>query len=82
VHLRSQRACPTAFAGPDIGQGMIAMTSAAVVVGLACGTDIAIAFRLAGKSLGTVERAVLSVDARGFFIKNRRSATDTYLYGN
>jgi hypothetical protein len=61
--LRSLRACPTAFAGPDIGQGTVAMTSAAVVDGLACGTDIAVAFRLVGKSLWTVEWAVLSVNA-------------------
>src|SRR5260370_619884 len=55
--LRSQRARPTTFAGPNIGIGAVAMTSAAVVEGLTCGTDIAIAFGLISKPLGTVERA-------------------------
>src|SRR5258708_23373514 len=60
--LRSQRARPTTFAGPNIGIGAVAMTSAAVVEGLTCGTDIAIAFGQISKPLGTVERAVLSVN--------------------
>jgi len=78
--LPSLRACPTAFAGPHTGQGMIAMTSAAVVERLACGTDIAVAFRLAGKWLGTVERAVVSVDAvAGFHIRSELRSSGSSL---
>jgi len=41
---------------------MIAMTSTAIVQWLTCRTDIAIVFLFVGETLGTEERAVLSVD--------------------
>src|SRR5271157_5778153 len=60
--LRSLRTRPTTFAGSDIGIGTILGAPATVVELLACGAEIAVAFRLIGEPLGTVERTVLSVD--------------------
>src|ERR1035438_1519070 len=60
--LRSLRACPTTFAGSDVGIGAISSAPAAVVELLTGGAEIAVAFRLIGKPLRAVERAVLSVD--------------------
>jgi hypothetical protein len=58
----SERARTTTLAGPYVGIGTVPMTKAAVIEGLACGTDITVAFGLIGEALGTVEWAVLSVD--------------------
>ncbi len=52
----------TTFTRPDVGIGVVPMTSTTVVEGLACGTDIAIVFGLVGETLGTEERAVFSMD--------------------
>src|SRR5208282_175159 len=61
--LRSLRTRTTTFAGSDVGIGAIPSTAATVVELLPCGAEIAVAFRLIGKPLRAVERAVLSVDA-------------------
>src|ERR1035438_9495660 len=61
--LRSEFARATAFASPDVGPGVIAMTLAAVVQGLTGRADIAIVFRLVSETLGTEEWTPLSVDA-------------------
>jgi hypothetical protein len=60
--LWSLRARTTAFAGPDIGIGPVAMTPTAIVKRLARGTDVAIVFGLIRKTLRAIERAVLSMD--------------------
>src|SRR5579864_2907547 len=61
--LRSERARATPFAGPDVGPGAIAMTSAAIVQGLTGRADIAIVFRFISETLRTEEWTPLSVDA-------------------
>src|SRR5271166_1724042 len=60
--LRSELTRATPFPCPDVSPGVIAMTLAAVVQGLACGTDIAIVFRFVSETLRTEERTPLPVD--------------------
>ena len=60
--LRSERARATPFACPDVGPGMIAMTSAAVIQRLARRADITILFRFVSEMLGAEEWTPLSVD--------------------
>ena len=60
--LRSERARATPFAGPDVGPGVIAMTSATVVLGLTRRADIAIVFRFISKTIGSEEWTPFSVD--------------------
>src|SRR5256712_11353025 len=59
--LRSLRAGTTTFAGSDVGIGAISSAPAAVVEWLTGGAEIAVAFRLIGKTLRALERAVPSV---------------------
>jgi transposase len=60
--LWSEHARTTPFARPDVGPSVIAMTSTAVVQGLARRADIAIVFRFVRETLGTKIWAPLSVD--------------------
>src|SRR5713101_3549089 len=60
--LRSERARATPFACSDVGPGVIAMTSAAVVHNLTGRADIAIVFRFVSETLGSEEWTPLSVD--------------------
>src|ERR1700732_4701461 len=60
--LRLLRTCPTTFAAADIGVSAVANIQADIVELFPSRTAIAVAFGLIGEPLGTVERAVLSVD--------------------
>src|SRR5262249_57212801 len=50
------------FASPNVSVGPVPQAAATIVQLLPCGTEIAVAFRLIRKMLGTEERAPLSVD--------------------
>ena len=60
--LWSQRAGTAPFACPDVGPGMIAMTSTAIVQRLTRRAGIAVVFRFISETLGSEEWASLSVD--------------------
>jgi hypothetical protein len=60
--LWSQRARATLFACPDVGPGVIALTSTIVVQRLTRRADIAIMFRFISETLGSEEWTSLSVD--------------------
>src|SRR5215469_5640165 len=61
--LGFQRACTTALAVSDVDMGTVAYIQSHIVELLACGAAIAVALRLVGETLGSIERAVLSVNA-------------------
>ena len=58
--LRFLRACPATLAASDVGMGSIPDIQTDVVEGLACGTEITVAFGKIGETVGTVERVVLA----------------------
>jgi hypothetical protein len=60
--LRPECARATAFAGPDVGPGVIAMASTAIVQGLTGRAEIAIVFWFVGETVGTEVGTPLSVD--------------------
>ena len=60
--LWSQRARATLFVCPDVVEGAVLINAPSVIEYLAGGTDIAVVFGLVSKTLGSEERAPLSVD--------------------
>src|SRR5713226_9712435 len=61
--LGFERTRTATLAGPDVGIGAVPHAAATIVQLLPRRTAIAVAFGLIGEPLGTVKRAVLSVDA-------------------
>ena len=60
--LWSERARATLLACPDVVEGMVPINATSIIENLAGGTEIAIVFRLIGKTLGTEEWTPLAVD--------------------
>src|SRR5215472_1662664 len=61
--LRSERTRATTFASSNVVEGAVPIYAPAIVERLSSGTDVTIAFRFVGETLGTKERTPLSVDA-------------------
>src|SRR5262249_1367803 len=60
--LRLQPTFPTTLASPNVHLGPVSQATATIIQLLPSGTEIAITFRLIGKTLGTVVRAVLPMN--------------------
>ena len=61
--LRFQRTRTTTFAGSNVVEGAIPISSTPIVEWLASGTDIAVVFRFVREALGTEVWTPLPVDA-------------------
>src|SRR5215813_11136561 len=60
--VRFERAPNATFASSNVNLGPVPQAAATIVQLFPCGTEIAIAFRLIRKTIGTVERAVLPMN--------------------